>query len=137
MVSHAVIPITGLLTLLSILILTVSLPPVWSTVYRAAMPENMHKFYVEDAKRISDGIWQQTGYTQINQKLHLTKSRGIGLGAKEIDHFEDVREMVQGLIFPAALGILFLSLWRWVGKRPIHWNFSFLYLVLLGGGLAT
>ena len=135
--NYAIVPIIGLLTLLSILILILSLPPVWDVVYRTAMPESIHKLYAEDAKRISDGFWQPTPYTQINQELNFTKYRGNALGAKEIEHFEDVRAMVRSLRYPAIIGLLFLALWRWLAKRPIQWHFSLLYLVLIGGTLAV
>ena len=140
--DYLLIPLLGLITPLSILILAISTPPVWQKIYDTAMPENMHSIYREDAKRISDGFWQDKSYEQIASELNSNKydqrlipktSSFRPLSEKEIVHFEDVKRLVHFFFYPAILGLLVLSAWMIWLKRRVLWHISLAYLVLFGG----
>ena len=134
--SYCIIPMTAIVTLLSVLILSVSLPPLWTPIYQKAMPSEMHTVFKEDAKKISDGFWQNKSYTEINNDLTATKYRFRTLSKKEITHFEDVRKLVHFFFYPASLGFALLFIWRFIIKKPIHWHISLAYLLFIGGSLA-
>lgn len=132
------IPLFGFLAVLSATILIVSTPPVWAPIYQSVMNENLEKKYpafsdkvIEDAVTISDGLWSNKSYQEINQSLHFKV-----LKKKEMAHFEDVRSLLRLLIYPLSAGVLLLFIWSFILKNKIRWYLSLIYCLSLCGSLS-
>ena len=127
-----IIPTIGLVTLFSALILLISTPIVWEPLYQIAIPSETEEVYRSDAKLISQAFWNQSTYHEVNASL-----QGDQLSQREIDHFEDVRNLVHFFFIPLCAGLFLLVAWKCFTKRAIQWHASLVYFIILGGALAT
>jgi len=135
--NYFIIPLFGMVTLLSILIVLISTPPIWNLIYAKSMPQNMHQNFREDAQQISGAIWTSDSYDDVNKELHVSRIRKLPiLGTKEVKHFEDVRSLVHFFPYISLLGIIILSVWRLRLRQKIKWHFSLGIFLITAGTLA-
>lgn len=127
LVSRIFIPLVLHATILCALCVVVSLPPLWNIGYRDTMHSKLMSYpkgrlYMDDALRISDGLWQNKSYSTISSEL-----KGYWFNSKEKHHYEDVRRLLRrALMISGTLLLLLLLLqsriiWRTVWSYALLW----------------
>lgn len=117
-----------------ILATALSHPFVFRWIYALKMSEE----HMEDGVRIAGGLWQSKPFYKINSEL----VNAYGLTMSELNHYEDVRTLIQKLpsLSIALIGIPFLfilldkrSRWRLMHVRSLVLLFTIIPLVGLLG----
>lgn len=100
----------------------VATPIVWQPLYPKVMGETMMQYekgplYLKDEKQISRALWSREGYAAVSERLVA-----YHLETKEIEHYEDVRNLLHGAL-ALAVGIAILLV---VLRKRIHWQRAWL-----------
>ncbi len=106
-------------------------PAVFKLIYTWRAPSA----HVEDALRIGQALWEKTPFREVNQQLQSGH-----LETKEIQHFEDVRQVISHLpVF--SLGFLAFALIVLLLDRRASWgqlhNRGFFLLLFLAATIAA
>ncbi len=133
------IPFFGLALMLGVVLgatLLVSYPTVWNPMHRYVMEDKIAEQNVtseqleavfSDAENISGGLWNETPYQEITDDLKFRR-----LNAKEVSHYEDVRELMNlaKIVTASCLGLALFG-FIIVGWRNVL-RAGFASFVLLG-----
>lgn len=125
--SRIFIPLVLHVAILCALCVVVSLPPLWNIGYRDTMHSKLMSYpkgqlYMDDAVRISGGLWQNKSYSTIASEL-----KGYRFNSKEQHHFEDVRRLLRKALTISGTLLLMLLLlrtrifWRTVWSYALLW----------------
>lgn len=118
-------------TILLLLCVAISIPPVWDAAYRNTMETKLFAYpkgaeYLEDSRKISAGLWSGESYATINKGL-----KAYFLVPVEQKHYEDVRALLRrALVLSAVLLAILLFARKRVEWREV-WTWAMaLYLAL-------